>query len=82
MFTLKTTRRATTKPRGRRLTALTCAIVLAMALAGPAAAIQSSRDLPDGNAISINAGLSGVASSGWLTAKLRTTTGYQVLVHE
>ena len=82
MFTFKATRRAPTNLRGRRLTALTCAIVLAMALAGPAAAIQSNRDLPDGDAISIDAGLSGVASSGWLTAKLRTTTGYKVLVLE
>jgi len=78
-----TTKLRRANERTRSITAPIGGLALAMVLSGSMMAYQPARDLPDGNAAEAASPLDrGIESSGWVDAKLKTTSGYQVLVIE
>jgi len=65
---------------GRRFAASIVAVAMAAAVSGPVAAIPLKLDRPGDGAVSVDPSPAQVSSESG--AKLRTTTGYRVLVFE
>jgi hypothetical protein len=65
---------------GNRIAAMIGAVALAAAITGPAAAIPLKLDQPGDGAVSVDPSPAKVSSE--FGAKLRTTSGYRVLVFE
>lgn len=83
MFKSLTSKLSLTNRPSRSITAAICAVAMATVLSGTAAAFSPTRDLPDGGATAVTPRLhSGIESTGWIDAKLKTTAGYKVLVLE
>ena len=79
MHTTHAPHRSSGRP-GRRFAASIVAVAMAAAISGPVAAIPLKVDQPGDGAVSVDPSRAQVSSE--FGAKLRTTTGYRILVFE
>jgi hypothetical protein len=79
MHTTHAPHRSNGRP-GRRFAASIVAVAMAAAISGPVAAVPLKLDQPGDGAVSVDPSRAQVSSE--FAAKLRTTSGYRVLVFE